>query len=47
MSIHDIKSNKRQKTLFEKIDMIIIDEVSMVRADILDFVDVALRLNRE
>ncbi|MFC1787747.1 ATP-dependent RecD-like DNA helicase [Patescibacteria group bacterium] len=32
--------------LFKKIEMIIIDEISMVRADLLDCVDQALRLNR-
>lgn len=47
MTIHDIKPNKKQKEIFEKIDMIIIDEISMVRADVLDFVDMALRVNRE
>lgn len=32
---------------FKKIDVIIIDEISMVRADLLDCVDRALRLNRK
>jgi ATP-dependent DNA helicase PIF1 len=32
--------------LFENLDMVIIDEVSMVRADIMDGIDYALRLNR-
>lgn len=36
----------RDKSLFENLDMVIIDEVSMVRADIMDGVDYALRLNR-
>ena len=37
-------SGDRQK-IYKKIDAIIIDEVSMVRADLLDCVDVFLRLN--
>jgi len=36
----------RDKSLVENIDMVIIDEVSMVRADIMDGIDYALRLNR-
>lgn len=43
----EIKPSKRHRELFAKIDMIIIDEISMVRADLLDLVDVTLRLNRE
>ncbi|MDD5692450.1 MAG: PIF1 family ATP-dependent DNA helicase, partial [Candidatus Omnitrophica bacterium] len=34
------------KSLLENLDMIIIDEVSMVRADLMDGIDYALRLNR-
>lgn len=39
--------NKEQnkKTLFQKLDTIIIDEISMVRADLLDCIDRFLRLN--
>ncbi|MBI3317191.1 MAG: AAA family ATPase [Candidatus Omnitrophica bacterium] len=33
--------------LFEKLDLLVIDEISMVRPDLLDGVDYALRLNRE
>ncbi|MFA5117013.1 MAG: AAA family ATPase [Candidatus Omnitrophota bacterium] len=36
----------RDRGLFDNLDMVIIDEVSMVRADIMDGVDYALRLNR-
>ena len=36
----------RDKALVENIDMVIIDEVSMVRADMMDGIDYALRLNR-
>ncbi|HXI11094.1 MAG TPA: AAA family ATPase [Thermoanaerobaculia bacterium] len=32
--------------LFEKIDILVVDEVSMVRADLLDAVETALRINR-
>ncbi len=33
--------------VFEKIDILVIDEVSMVRADLLDAVDASLRINRK
>lgn len=36
----------RDKGLIKNVDMVIIDEVSMVRADIMDGLDYALRLNR-
>lgn len=36
----------RNAELFRKLDTIIIDEVSMVRADLMDGIDAALRLNR-
>ncbi|MCG2704331.1 MAG: DEAD/DEAH box helicase [Candidatus Omnitrophica bacterium] len=36
----------RNRRLLEKIELIIIDEVSMVRADLLDAIDAAMRLNR-
>lgn len=39
--------DKKRKKMFQKIDMIIIDEISMVRADIIDAIDHSLRLNRE
>lgn len=36
---------KKDKTIYQKIDAVIIDEISMVRADLLDCVDRFLRLN--
>ncbi|MFA6143156.1 MAG: DEAD/DEAH box helicase [Candidatus Omnitrophota bacterium] len=36
----------KDRSLFENLDMVIIDEVSMVRADLMDGIDYALRLNR-
>ena len=36
----------RGKSLVENLDMVIIDEVSMVRSDLMDGIDYALRLNR-
>ena len=42
----DIKKS-RQRKKFMNIDVIIIDEISMVRADLLDGIDMFLRLNRE
>src|SRR3989338_7280400 len=37
--------NGRNKKIFKKIDAIVIDEISMVRADLLDCVDKFLRIN--
>lgn len=39
-----LKYNKSQILLLEKIELIIIDEISMVRADIIDFIDRVLRV---
>jgi ATP-dependent exoDNAse (exonuclease V) alpha subunit len=41
----DIK-RLRDRGLIENLDMVIIDEVSMVRSDLMDGIDYALRLNR-
>jgi len=38
---------RRYRKIFEKLDCIIIDEISMVRADMLDNIDYFLRINRE
>ncbi|HQO37577.1 MAG TPA: DEAD/DEAH box helicase [Candidatus Omnitrophota bacterium] len=37
---------RRSRTLIRRIDTVIIDEVSMVRADLMDGIDHALRINR-
>jgi ATP-dependent DNA helicase PIF1 len=42
----DIIKRLRDRALVENLDMVIIDEVSMVRADMMDGIDYALRLNR-
>lgn len=42
----DIEKRKNPK-FFRSIEVIVIDEISMVRADLLDNIDYALRLNRE
>ena len=42
----DVRALPSQQRLFEQLDTIIIDEVSMVRADVLDAIDRSLRLNR-
>ena len=39
-----LKYNKQQVKLIKELELIIIDEISMVRADILDFVDKVLRV---
>ncbi|MBK9254390.1 MAG: AAA family ATPase [Saprospiraceae bacterium] len=38
---------RRNNKMYKNIDLIIIDEVSMVRADIIDNIDIFLRINRE
>lgn len=40
-----IKIRRTQKALYQKVDTIIIDEVSMVRADLMDCIDAFLRLH--
>ena len=42
-----IKADNMKKELFESLQMMIIDEISMVRVDILDAVDCALQINRQ
>lgn len=42
----DAVKRLRDRSLVENLDMVIIDEVSMVRADLMDGIDYALRLNR-
>lgn len=45
--LQSIKKNKEEdkKNIYKKLDAIVIDEISMVRADLLDCVDKFLRLN--
>ncbi len=38
--------NRRKKSIYQKMDILIIDEISMVRADILDGIDLLLRNQR-
>lgn len=42
----DIKAS-RQSTIYKKLDVLVIDEVSMVRADLMSGIDRSLRLNRD
>jgi len=42
----DIKELYRKKELIEKIDLLIIDEASMIRCDVFDGIDLFLRKNR-
>lgn len=39
-----LKYNKRQRKLLKEVELIIIDEISMVRADMIDFIDRVLRV---
>lgn len=43
--VHSIRLRKAQKTIFKKLDAVVIDEISMVRSDLLDCVDAFLRLH--
>ena len=43
---NDIKSLGKNRSLIEKIDTLVIDEASMVRADVMDGIDLSLRINR-
>lgn len=42
--VSSIKVNKNKARIYKKLEMIIIDEVSMVRADLMDCIDAFLRL---
>ena len=46
MDTSEIKKRKFRK-LYQKLEVLIIDEISMVRADLLDGIDLFLRVNRE
>lgn len=43
---HDIKK-RRDRKLYQKLETLVIDEISMVRADMLDNIDYFLRINRD
>ena len=43
-SVGDIPVRKRKRKMYQELDAVIIDEVSMVRADLMDCVDIFLRL---
>lgn len=43
---HDVRPLPHRRRLFAELDTLIIDEISMVRADLLDAIDRSLRLNR-
>ena len=43
-SVGDIPVRKRKRKMYQQLEAVIIDEVSMVRADLLDCVDIFLRL---
>lgn len=44
-SVKKLKESKNKTSLYKKLDALVIDEISMVRADLLDCVDKFLRLN--
>lgn len=43
---NDISKDYNRRELFNKIETIVIDEISMVRADLLDAIDYSLQINR-
>jgi ATP-dependent exoDNAse (exonuclease V) alpha subunit len=43
--VHSIRIRKEQRALYRNVDTIIIDEISMVRADLLDCIDAFLRVH--
>jgi ATP-dependent exoDNAse (exonuclease V) alpha subunit len=45
VNLDDIKPRHRLGSILRRIDIIVIDEISMVRADLLDVVDKTLRVN--
>ncbi len=48
VTLEDIKAKRKKKSnMYKRLDAIVIDEVSMVRADLLDCIDKFLRLNRK
>jgi len=46
IKIKEIQPDYERNLLFKNLDTIIIDEVSMLRADLVDYIDKSLRLNR-
>ncbi|HHB79650.1 MAG TPA: AAA family ATPase [Saprospiraceae bacterium] len=48
MTIRDLKpASKKKRALYQNMEILVIDEISMVRADMLDNVDRFLRINRD
>lgn len=42
----DVRPNRRYRRVFENLEVLVIDEISMVRADVMEAIDYALKLNR-
>ncbi len=42
----NVRPNRRYHRLFQNLETLIIDEISMVRADVMEAIDLALRINR-
>lgn len=42
----DVRPNRRYRRLFENLETLVIDEISMVRADVMEAIDYGLKLNR-
>ncbi|WP_317899965.1 helix-turn-helix domain-containing protein [Aurantibacillus circumpalustris] len=46
-SLHALKYNSQRLAIFKNLELLVIDEISMVRADLLDQIDVTLRYVRK
>ena len=42
----DVRPNRRYKRVFDNLEVLVIDEISMVRADVMEAIDLGLRMNR-
>lgn len=42
----DVRANRRYRRVFENLETLVIDEISMVRADVMEAIDYGLKLNR-
>lgn len=46
INLDEIKPHNGLKTILRRLDFIVIDEISMVRADLMDAIDRTLKVNR-
>lgn len=46
INLEDIKATRKLRDLLPRLDLLVVDEISMVRADLLDAIDKKLKVNR-